>query len=314
MYLKDKSKGKLSRVPYHDESYINTWRVDNKEIVNVLPRVNSGELSKLHTHANPFYLVDKDNLGVMKNKYIVPAFIGNSRFGNWLFLISACYAHCLRNGYEMRLPNEKELINKILPDEFGTPQEMDIKGKPIYTELTYNYTPIPSDFVGIVQGFFQSSKHFKSYEKEIKELFSKLISEIKKEGVAGIHIRMGDYLNLNWRYKSPDKDFIEKALAQLSPNIKRLMVFSDEPNKAMELIRSCNGSEKYGIINGSAESDEINDIREMTACEELIISCSSFSWWAAYLGEHKKVIVDKKWYNDNELIEEDIYEDTWIRI
>ena len=314
MYLKDKSKGKLSRVPYHDESYINTWRVDNKELVNVLPRVNSGELSKLHTHANPFYLVDKDNLGVMKNKYIVPAFIGNSRFGNWLFLISACYAHCLRNGYEMRLPNEKELINKILPDEFGTPQEMDIKGKPIYTELTYNYTPIPSDFVGIVQGFFQSSKHFKSHEKEIKELFSKLVSENKKEGVAGIHIRMGDYLNLNWRYKSPDKDFIEKALAQLSPNIKRLMVFSDEPNKAMELIRSCNGSEKYGIINGSAESDEINDIREMTACEELIISCSSFSWWAAYLGEHKKVIVDKKWYNDNELIEEDIYEDTWIRI
>lgn len=29
---------------------------------------------------------------------------------------------------------------------------------------------------------------------------------------------------------------------------------------------------------------------------------SSFSWWTAYLGEHKK------WYNDNSLIEYDIYE------
>jgi hypothetical protein len=62
------------------------------------------------------------------------------------------------------------------------------------------------------------------------------------------------------------------------------------------------------------ETDEIYDIYFMTSCEELIISCSSFSWWAAYLGENKKVIVDKKWYNDNELIEEDIYEKSWIRI
>ena len=30
--------------------------------------------------------------------------------------------------------------------------------------------------------------------------------------------------------------------------------------------------------------------------------------------EDGKVIVDKKWYNDNSLIEDDIYEDTWIRI
>lgn len=316
MFLKDKSKGKLSRVPYHDESYINSWRADNKELVNVLPRINSGYLHQLHTHANPFFLVDKDNLGVMKNKYVIPAFIGNTRFCNWLFLIAACYAHCLRNGYEMRLPNDKDLINKILPNEFGVPQLIDIKNKPVYTEPTYHYTPIPSDTVGFVQGFFQSSKHFKPYEKEIKQLFHRLVSDKKMKGVAGIHVRLGDYLNLSHHWKTPSKDFIEKALAQLSPHIKRLVVFSDEIDKAIELVKSCKGSERFTITpsNDMCETDEIYDIYFMTSCEELIMSCSSFSWWAAYLGEHKKVIVDKKWYNDNSLIEEDIYEKSWIRI
>lgn len=60
MYLKDKDKSKLSKVPYHDESYINSWRVDNKELVKILPKINNGKLSNLCTHANPFYLVDKD--------------------------------------------------------------------------------------------------------------------------------------------------------------------------------------------------------------------------------------------------------------
>lgn len=316
MYLKDKSKGKLSRVPYHDESYINSWRADNKELVNVLPRINSGYLHQLHTHANPFFLVDKDNLGVMKNKYVIPAFIGNTRFGNWLFLIAACYAHCLRNGYEMRLPNDKDLINKILPDEFGVPQLIDTKGKPIYTEQTYHYTPIPSDTVGFVQGFFQSSKHFKPYEKEVKQLFHRLVSDKKKEGVAGIHIRMGDYLKLSERYKSPDKTFIKRALGFLSPHIKRLIIFSDEPEKARKLVESCCIANQFTIScsNDMGETDEIHDIYFMTACEEFIMSCSSFSWWAAYLGEHKKVIVDKKWYNDNQLNEKDLYEDNWIKI
>lgn len=316
MYLKDKSKNRLSRVPYHDESYLNSWIVDNRDKINILSRLNSGELDKVQSYANPFFLVDKHEFGVMKNKYVIPAFIGNTRFGNWLFLIAACYAHCLRNGYEMKLPNDKELINKILPDEFGVPQLIDTEGKPVYTEPTYHYTPIPSDTVGFVQGFFQSSKHFRPYEKEVKQLFHRLVSDKKMKGVAGIHVRLGDYLKLSQRFKSPTKDFIERAIKELSPHIKRLLVFSDEMDKAIELVKSCKGSERFTITpsNDMCETDEIYDLYFMTSCEEFIMSCSSFSWWAAYLGEHKKVIVDKKWYNDNQLNEKDLYEDNWIKI
>ena len=312
-YQKDYNKDKLHTVPYHDESYINSWRVDNKELVNVLPRINSGFLHQLHTHANPFFLVDKDNLGVDKNFYVCPKFIGNTRLGNWLFLIATCYAHARRNGYDMKLPYKKELPFSIRKN-FAIDMPNDVKG--LYNEPTYHYTPIPSKAHGYVQGFFQSSKYFNDYKNEIRELFQEYVSDVKYEGVAGIHVRMGDYLQHDWRYKSPDKTFIERALSFLSPHIKRLIIFSDEPEKARKLVESCSIANQFTIScsNDMGNSGEIHDIYFMTACEELIISCSSFSWWAAYLGENKKVIVDKKWYNDNELIEEDIYEETWIRI
>lgn len=308
-YQKDYNKDKLHCVPYHDESYINSWRVDNKELVNVLPRINSGFLKDMEKSANPFFLVDKDNLGVNKNNYVCPLFIGGTRLCNWLFLIATCYAHARRNGYDMKLPYMKELPSSIRK-KFSIDVPNDVKG--IYNEPTYHYTPIPSSVYGYFQGFFQSSKYFDDYKDEIKGLFREFISDDKKEGVAGIHVRLGDYLNLSHHWKSPDKDFIETALTELSPHIKRLMVFSDEIDKAVEIIKTCKGSEQFEII--PMRGNEIGDIREMTACEELIMSCSSFSWWAAYLGENKKVIVDKKWYNDDSLIEEDIYEDAWIKI
>lgn len=245
---------------------------------------------------------------------VIPQFPLGARLGNQLFTVAACYAHCLKNNYVMRYIPENPILNKIIGDKFISPYKVETKNLSTYKEPTYSYTEIPNSTSGYITGYFQSSKYFAEYKKEICDLYKRLISPEKKKNIAAIHIRMGDYLVYSDRYKSPKKDFIEKALAQLSPYIKRLMVFSDEPNKAMELIRSCNGSEKYGIINGSAESNEINDIRKMTACEELIMSCSSFSWWVAYLGEYKKVIVDKKWYNDNELSEKDIYEDSWIKI
>jgi hypothetical protein len=311
-YLTDYKKDKLQYVPYHDESYLNSWRVDNKELVNVLPRINSGCYKDLETHANPFFLVDKIDLGVHANNYVCPKFIGGTRLGNWLFLIATCYAHARRNGYDVKLPYKKELPFSIRKN-FSIDMPNDVKG--LYTEPTYHYTPIPPKTHGYFQGFFQSSKYFNDYKDEIKELFSEYVSEKKKEGVAGIHVRMGDYLKLDWRYKSPKKDFIERAIKQLSPHIKRLVVFSDNPKEACDLVCSCERPEGMWVVAGTMDySDEIDDIREMTACEELIMSCSSFSWWAAYLGENKKVIVDKKWYNDNELIDKDIYEESWIRI
>lgn len=254
--------------------------------------------------------------GIFDNKTVIPKLVAGSRFGNWLFTIAATYAHCLRNGYTMKYKKGNPLLDFVLNNKFVEPTKDDAFTRPHYKEPTYHYTEIPSNQVGYIHGFFQSSKYFSDYKNEIINLFKRLKSEKVNNGVAAIHVRMGDYLQLSQRYKSPTKNYIEKAIRELSPEIKRLIVFSDEPKKAVELVKNCKGSERF-VISSSwdmGKKNEIEDMFFMTACEELIMSCSSFSWWAAYLGEHKKVIVDKKWYNDNELIDTDIYEDSWIKI
>lgn len=235
-YLSDLKNDRLHRVPYHDESYINTWRVDNKELVNVLPRINSGYLKDIEKFSNPFFLVDKDNLGVNKNHYVCPRFVPNTRLGNWLFLIATCYAHARKNGYDMKLPYVKNIPFSIRKN-FSIDVPNDVKG--FYQEPTYHYSPIPHDAKGYFSGFFQSSKYFDDYKEEIKKLYGDFICNEKIEGVAAVHVRMGDYLKLSQRYKSPSKEWIEKAIKKLSPNIKKLVVFSDNPKEAYDLVSSC---------------------------------------------------------------------------
>lgn len=314
MYLKDKKNNLLYKVPYHDESLLNSWCCDNPDKIVVLPRVPSGTLDQMSLIKEPFYLVDKGDLGVYKNLYVIPQYTPNTRFGNHLFLIAACYAHCLRNGYEMKIPRNNELINEILEDKFWTAQKFDFEHNKIYQEPSYSYRPIPNNAIGIIRGFYQSSKYFSDFKNEIREIYQKLISTEKHNDIAAIHIRMGDYLVLSERYKSPTKDYLKRAISLLSDNIKVLQVYSDEVDKAVKLVRQVCKENKYKFKVVGMDCDEIESIRSMTSCSELIMSCSSFSWWAAWLGEQRKIIVDKKWYNDNQLPEQDIYEDNWIKI
>lgn len=246
----------------------------------------------------------------VKNTDIVaPFFPPHSRLGNNLFTFSAAYAHALRNGYNFRCPDIPTL-RQVIGDKFNSDCSVI---EYISEEPTYAYVKIPAHITGFLYGYFQSSKYFSDYADEIKDVFNTLIPTHTEKNTAAIHIRLGDYTHLNSIWKVSSIEFIEKALRLLSDNIKTLWIFSDEPDKAKELVTAYATSAKFmlEVKHGS----EIEDIRTMASAEEFIMSCSSFSWWAAYLGNHKKVIVDKKWYTEkSNLPEDDIYEPHWIKI
>lgn len=310
MMMKDYEKGKLHKLKFHDETLLNTWRVDNKDKVNVIHDLSYGKISNMNNCGKTFYLIDKEEAHVKSKEIVAPFFVPQSRLGNCLFTFFAAYAHAKRNGYEFHCPYSSILKN--LFDNKFNPNIDNVKG--FYKEPTYHYTPIPSNVSGWIGGFFQSSKYFSDFEEDVRSLLSTMWLGVKKNNSkAAIHIRLGDYLSEQWRFRTSSTDFISKALGELSSNITTLEVFSDEPQKAMELVKSAPLSKKFELILNEDE-DEIKAIRAMISSSEFIMSCSSFSWWTAYLGKFHKVIVDKKWYNDNQLNEKDLYEDTWIRI
>lgn len=55
-------------------------------------------------------------------------------------------------------------------------------------------------------------------------------------------------------------------------------------------------------------------LRRMTAMEELVISCSSFSWWGAWLGRAGKVLVPRDWFVSSITDYQDIYLPHWIKL
>ena len=58
----------------------------------------------------------------------------------------------------------------------------------------------------------------------------------------------------------------------------------------------------------------LDALRELTSMQELVLSCSSFSWWGAWLGNQDKVFIQKEWFAGKITDYQDVYVKKWIRI
>lgn len=314
MFLEDRANNNLDKVPFQDESYLNSWISDNENLIDPVRvgAVSAGPLDML-SGGELCFLADKAPLGISQANTVVAVARRPVGLGNSLAIIAACYAHCRRNGYELKLDAYlADRCKEVIPTwKFAVSDKYRTR----YTNPTLHYTPIPPIHTGAICGCFISSKYFSDYKEEIRELYSKLISKVINPGVAGIHIRLGDYLHPAERkvHRSPDVEYIRKALSNLPDDVHTLLVVSDEPIRAMELVKSCTDSTSYLNLQ-PVLLGEVDSIRVLTSCQDLIMSCSSFSWWAAQLGNHRTVIADKTWYNDPNIITDDIYEDSWTLV
>lgn len=148
-------------------------------------------------------------------------------------------------------------------------------------------------------GYYQSEKYFKHIKEDIKKDFSfnseivtackKFINEIINDEVISLHIRRGDYLNLQDFHPTHSIEYYEKALDKL-PNVP-VIIFSDDIEWATKQ-HLFDGHRFY--ISESNTTDF--DMCLMTMCDYHIIANSSFSWWGAWLSPSKKVIAPKNWF------------------
>jgi hypothetical protein len=167
--------------------------------------------------------------------------------------------------------------------------------------------------IGLLDGYFQDFNFFDS-NKEIKEKIRTAFSSsnlIKK--TIGIHIRRGDYLLAeNKKYfKSCGikyyQDSINFISSQININEFEILIFSDD-------IKWCKKNLDFNQKIKFIKNDEITDFKLMSRCEHLIISNSTFSWWAAYINNSSNRIVcaPKNWYCDTKIVFQ--YPKNWVLI
>jgi hypothetical protein len=148
-------------------------------------------------------------------------------------------------------------------------------------------------------GYFQSEKYFDNIKEDIKKDFSfnpeivtackKFIKEMINDEVISLHIRRGDYLNLQSFHPTPPIEYYEEALKKLS-NVY-VIIFSDDVEWVSK--QHLFDEDRFYISEGNTSDF---DMCLMTMCDYHIIANSSFSWWGAWLSQSKKVIAPKTWF------------------
>ena len=231
--------------------------------------------------------------------HISPYFIPGMKLGDILFTIAAVVAHSRRVKVDCRIPwaysdETRELraalgMNALPSTLCGANEAL------AYEEESYLYTPIPETVSSDgLCGYFQSGNYFAGIEPIIRHLFAPLTAVDKTPGTVGIHITIGNDPFKYSKYRLSTALFLQKAAARLSKDIREVVVFSDKPNEAMAMLVEMPEFSKYSFRADTHKGCE--QLYHMTAMQELVISNSALSWWAAWLGKPCKVIAPRCWF------------------
>jgi len=226
--------------------------------------------------------------------------------GNQMFQYAATFAASKRLGVDCGFPeNEPNLFDIFDLTAFKN----KICTEYVYQEPTFEYTPIPERDGLTLSGYFQSEKYFKQFSEDVRKEFTfKQFIDPLEEGVVAVHVRRGDYTNLQDHHPLCTLDYYEKSMAMFEDS--SFLVFSDD-------IEWCKENIKGPRVMYSEENSAARDLQLMASCDYNIIANSSFSWWGAWLNDnpYKKVIAPKVWFGKGKPLEtKDIYCKDWIKL
>ena len=176
-------------------------------------------------------------------------------------------------------------------------------------------------------GYWQSEKFFADFKSEISSLFQfpelsphsqRFLDEIRASESVAVHIRRGDYVtdpetqkvhgSCSLGFYRSGMDFFSKKLS--SP---KFFIFTDDIQWAYEQFSS---RSDVKLVELPRSIPDWESMALMSFCSHLIISNSSFSWWAAWLNPspEKIVVAPARWYAASDMDDSDLVPSSWMRI
>lgn len=122
------------------------------------------------------------------------------------------------------------------------------------------------------------------------------IEQMRRSASVSVHLRRGDYVGTNFDVCT--QSYYEAARACIEEKIHHptYYIFSDDLPYAKRAFQDWGAVE---FVDGNCGTDAWNDMFLMSQCRHHIIANSTFSFWAAYLGEPRSdtmVIAPKEYY------------------
>lgn len=119
---------------------------------------------------------------------------------------------------------------------------------------------------------------------------NQIYENARKESSICVSIRRGDFLNERFksRHFVTDEDYYLKAISEIKARVEKpvFLIFSDDIDYAKVFFEN-----QDSILFEDGTDDIAEKIRMMSMCQHFIISNSTFSYWAMYLGQAQNKIV-----------------------
>jgi len=226
----------------------------------------------------------------------------------------------------------------IFEGDFPTrhPDELEGMGFETISERGFYYDQfdLSSGRYYNIEGYLQSPKYFAHCMKAVRSLFTfredirrnceiaKAQLRVKDFPMAAIHARLGDYLNIKDHHTCLiDTNYYLNAIREIDPIGRPLIVFSDDQQMFSEHLDHLN-QEHFGgaliLINSPFADSYTEDLCLMSMMDSIICANSTFSLWAALLGNMRKTIVPDrhKWFGPEKADWDtsDLYMEHWKQI
>jgi hypothetical protein len=123
-----------------------------------------------------------------------------------------------------------------------------------------------------------------------------MVRNLSQSNSVAVHVRRGDYLRIPV-FQVCDENYYRQSMDEMRARIPdaRFFIFSDDPQWCRQTF---DAADTVVVDSGQAAANPLHDLYLMSLAGHHIIANSSYSWWAAWLGDKpgQQVIMPERWY------------------
>jgi hypothetical protein len=121
-----------------------------------------------------------------------------------------------------------------------------------------------------------------------------LLNRMKTANPVVLHIRGGDYLIDKSGIGNLSENYFKQCLSEIAGKDDEIWIFTDDRNHATKLLS--NLSYNFIFIDQENLLSPFSALFLMSKANRIIISNSTFSWWAAYFSSNSQIYSPNKWF------------------
>lgn len=228
-------------------------------------------------------------------------FIASKRLNNWLSKVT---------GKLNLLSGRKLPLNQSITQKFKLVENSE--GFP--TTLLDEGTKLP----WVVSGFFQDIKLVERLGVRSQEFLSLILAneenkfdlELKNKKLIGVHIRRGDYIDIP-QYGVLSIEYYNNVIKTINLPQAKYIIASDD-SKVFDLVTFGESAE---FVSPDYNSP-LQTLKKLAACNYLVMSNSSFSFWAGWIVAKNggKVYAPYPWFQEAIVPSNHLYLEKFTRI